>query len=127
MQGDKRACNTSSSFLSCTGSLSGKRIGNQENIPAKLCQSRLEITPAIEANNFNNIRYSINFEKYGLDKTAFISDLTLGVGAGEDGDHDVLVEGALEVAAEAVQHGVGHDGEAQLGVAGVVEQLVPGG
>ena len=48
------------------------------------------------------------------------------MGAGEDGDHDVLVEGALEVAAEAVQHRVGHDRETQLGVAGVVDQLVPG-
>ena len=34
---------TVSSFFSCTGSLRGKRIGNQENMPGEWVAGRMEI------------------------------------------------------------------------------------
>ena len=45
------------------------------------------------------------------------------MGGGEDGDHNVLVEVTLEVAAESVEDRVSSDVEAELGVPGVVDDL----
>ena len=46
-----------------------------------------------------------------------------GVCGGEDADHDLLVEVALEISSETMQHRVSVDVEAELGVPGVVDGL----